>query len=289
MPQAAGGSAKLSGRQTRREVTVSAELVATVVGDLAIEETGNPAGSWVLLWPSLWSTRQVFGEQVAALGATYRLLLLDPPGHGDSGRPPKRFSLEDLARATFQVLDHFDVDRTAIVGGAWGGMVGVQMAALEPTRISSLVTINSPLDAWRGFQRLEMWSLLPLIKVGGPPAAAPFLIGSMLSKTTRKTRPDLVRPMRRDIRACDRTSLFRAARAAMIDRPSLLPLLPTLSLPVLVITGSEDFVPVERARAEADMIPGSQFAVIDDVAHLSAYEAPERVNALLIPFLAANA
>jgi 3-oxoadipate enol-lactonase len=202
---------------------------------------------------------------------------------------PERFSLRDLARATFQVLDHLGIHRTAIVGGAWGGMVGVQMASMEPDRVSSLVTINSPLDAWRGFQRLQMRSLLPLIKIGGPPAAAPFLIAGMLSKTTRTTRPDLVSPMRAHIKACDKTNLFRAARAAMIDRPSLLPLLPTLSLPVLVITGTEDFVPVERARAEAELIPGSRFEVIDDVAHLSAYEAPEQVNALLLPFLAAHA
>ena len=167
-------------------------------------------------------------------------------------------------------------------------MVGVQIAAMAPARVSSLVTINSPLDAWRGFQRLEMWSLLPLIKVGGPRAAAPFLIATMLSKTTRRTRPDLVKPMRADIRACDRTNLLRAARAAMIDRPSLLPLLPTLSLPVLVITGSDYFVPVERARAEAAMIRGSRFEVIDGAAHLSAYEASEQVNALLLSFLAAN-
>jgi 3-oxoadipate enol-lactonase len=268
---------------------MSAYLVATEVGDLAFEQAGTPSGPPVLLWPSLWSTRQVFNAQVAALGDTYRLVLLDPPGHGDSGRPPERFSLEELARATFQVIDHLGIDRTAIVGGAWGGMVGVQMASMKPERISSLVTINSPLDAWHGFQRLQMWSLLPLIKIGGPSAAAPFLIGGMLSRTTRKTRPDLVASIRADIRACDKTNLFRAARAAMIDRPSLLPVLPGLSLPVLVITGSKDFVPVERARAEAALIRGSRFEVIDDVAHLSAYEAPERVNALLLPFLAENA
>lgn len=265
------------------------ELVGTTVGDLAVEEAGTPTGPPVLLWPSLWSTRRVFSEQVAALGDAYRLVLLDPPGHGDSGRPPERFSLAELARATFQVLDHLGIDRTAIVGGAWGGMVGVQMASMEPDRVSSLVTINSPLDAWHGLQRLQMWSLLPLIKVGGPPAAAPFLVGAMLSRTTRKTRPDLVGSVRGDIKACDKTNLFRAARAAMIDRPSLLPVLPALSLPVMVITGSKDFVPVERARAEAALIPGSRFEVIDDVAHLSAYEAPERVNALLLPFLAENA
>lgn len=263
--------------------------ISTDVGELAVEETGNPSGPPVLLWPSLWSTRRVFDAQVAALADTYRLVVLDPPGHGESGRPPERFSLPALADATLTVLDGLGIDRSAIVGGAWGGMVGVQMATMEPARLSCLVTINSPLDAWKGFQRLQMWSLLPLIKLGGPRAAAPFLVGGMLSKTTRRTRPDLVGPMRADIVACDRINLLRAARAAMIDRPSLLPALPSLDLPVLVITGTKDFVPVARARAEASLIRGSQFAVIDDVAHLSAYEAPERVNALLLPFLAAHA
>lgn len=262
-------------------------LVKTCVGDVYVAESGTPGGPPVLLWPSLYCTGAVFAEQARVLSATHRVLTLDPPGHGRSGQVPRRFSLEDTAEATYAVLDAFGIDALAVVGGAWGGMVGIQMAALAPSRVSKLVLINSPLDRWRGRQRVEMVLLAALLKVGGPKAAASVLVPNMVSKTTRTTRPALVDQLREMFRSLDRTRIFRSARSAMLDRPSLLPVLGDISVPVLVIVGSADaLVPTARSRAEAELIPGSRFEVVPDTAHLSAYEAPETVNDLIATFLA---
>ena len=260
--------------------------VKTKIGDLFVGESGNPDGPPVLLWPSLYCTGEVFADQAAALSTTHRVLTLDPPGHGRSGPVPQRFSLEETAAATFAVLDALGVTDVAVVGGAWGGMVGVQMAALAPNRVVSLVLINSPLDSWRGMQRIEMAALTALLKIFGPKGATPLLVPNMLSKTTRKARPERAGAIREMFRSLDRTNICRAARSAMLDRPSLLPILPSLALPVLVIVGSDDgLVPLERARAEAGQIPDSRFEVVNGTAHLSAYEAPDTVNDLVRPFL----
>lgn len=265
---------------------MTSAMVKTNIGSLFVTESGDTNGPPVLLWPSLYCTGAVFADQAASLSATHRVLTLDPPGHGRSGPVPKRFSMEETAVATFAVLDAVGVPEVAVVGGAWGGMVGVQMAAMAPTRLSSLVLINSPLDAWKGIQRIEMALLTALVKIGGPKAATPLLIPNMLSKTTRASSPERVAAIREMFRSLDRTNLGRAARAAMLDRPSLLPVLPTLELPVLVVVGSDDgLVPLGRARAEANLIPGSRFEVVDGTAHLSAYEAPTAVNDLVLSFL----
>lgn len=263
-------------------------MVKTRVGELFVAESGNPEGPPVLLWPSLYCTGAVFAEQQRFLAPAHRVLTLDPPGHGRSGPVPPRFSLEDTAEATCAVLDAFGIEEVAIVGGAWGGMVGVQLAATAPGRVSKVVLINSPMDRWRGRQRAEMVALAALLKVGGPKAAAVVLVPNMVSKATRVRNPTLVEELREMFRSLDRTNLFRAARSAMLDRPSLLPLLGDLEVPVLVIVGSADaLVPVERARAEAMKIPDSRFEVVAETAHLSAYEAPAAVNELLAAFLAA--
>jgi 3-oxoadipate enol-lactonase len=239
-----------------------------------------------VLWPSLYCTGRVFADQASALGVDFRVLTLDPPGHGRSGMPPVRFSLEQTARATFDVMDAFGVDAARVVGGAWGGMVGVQMAVMDPGRVSALVLINSPLDRWRGRQRLEMASLAQLLRIGGPSAAAGLLLSGMLSRATRAARPEVVEPLRRDFLALDRVALSRAARSAMLDRPSLLPVLGRVSVPTLVLAGSDDgLVPIEKSRAEAALIPGAVFVVVDGTAHLSAYEAPEVVTSLIREFL----
>ena len=88
------------------------------------------------------------------------------------------------------------------------------------------------------------------------------------------------------VKALDRVSLHRSARSAMLERPSLLAELSRLEVPVLAIAGGDDRLwPPARARAEVATIPEARFEVIPGTAHLSAFEAPELVNPILIDFL----
>jgi 3-oxoadipate enol-lactonase len=260
--------------------------IDTEVGSLHVDEFGNRALPAVMLWPSLYCTGGVWSDQIAVLAPHHRVLVVDPPGHGRSGVPPRRFTLEATARATLTVLDAFSINDVTIVGGAWGGMVGVVLAALSPDRVRGLVLINSPLDRWRGRQRVEITLLAALLRVGGARLVASLLTNNMLSDRVRRDDPQRVRGFSAELRALDRRGLHRSARSAMLDRPSLLPLLPRLKVPVLVIAGSEDSLwPVAKARAEVAMIPGARFEVVPGTAHLSAFEAPQLVNHLLIEFL----
>lgn len=260
--------------------------VDTEVGSLHVEAFGNHAGPGVLLWPSLYCTGAVWSDQIAALAPHHHVLVVDPPGHGRSGTPPRRFTLAATARATLTVLDALAINDVAIVGGAWGGMVGVELATRTPDRVRGLVLINSPLDRWRGRQRAQMVLLTTLLGVGGPRLVASLLTNHMLSDAVRRDHPERVRGFGAELRALDRRGLHRSARAAMLDRPSLLPLLPHLEVPVLVIAGSDDGLwPLAKARAEAATIPRLRFEVAPGTAHLSAFEAPRLVNQLLIEFL----
>jgi 3-oxoadipate enol-lactonase len=260
--------------------------IETEVGVLHVEEYGDRAKASVLLWPSLYCVGSIWRDQIEALAPRHHLLVLDPPGHGRSGVPPRRFTLAATARATRTVVDAFAVDEVVIIGGAWGGMVGVELAASCPELVRGLVLINSPLDRWHGRQRVEVSLLTALLALGGPKAAASLLSRSMLSARTRRELRDRVVAFTAAVRALDRRSLHRSARSAMLDRPSLLPLLPGLDLPVLAIAGADDSLwPAARAMAEVGAISGARFEVVGDTAHLTAFETPDRVNAMLIEFL----
>jgi pimeloyl-ACP methyl ester carboxylesterase len=260
--------------------------ITTEVGTLHVEERGDPERPTVLLWPSLYCTGSIWEPQIDALLPQYHLLILDPPGHGRSSVPPRRFSLEATARATLAVLDAFAVKDVVLVGGAWGGMVGVQLAATKPGLLRGLVLINSPLDRWRGRQRVAIVALAVGLALGGPRLAKPFLTRGIFSARTRRDAPELPAAFAAQLRSLDRRGLFRAARAAMLDRPSLLPLLPGLDLPVLAIAGADDTMwPATKARAEVGAIAGSRFVAVAGTAHLSAFEAPDVVNKLVVDFL----
>ena len=70
----------------------------------------------------------------------HAVLALDQPGHGRSEGPPLD-SVEALADWTLALLDAAGVRRSAVVGHSMGTLVGLEMAARAPQRVSSLVML----------------------------------------------------------------------------------------------------------------------------------------------------
>jgi pimeloyl-ACP methyl ester carboxylesterase len=70
----------------------------------------------------------------------HAVLALDQPGHGRSDGPPLP-SVEALADWTLALLDAAGVQRTAVVGHSMGTLIGLEMAARAPQRISALVML----------------------------------------------------------------------------------------------------------------------------------------------------
>ena len=64
------------------------------------------------------------------------------------------------------------------------------------------------------------------------------------------------------------------------------PLYPTLALPTQLIWGAQDpWIPVERGRRLAALIPTSRLTVIEGAGHLLQLEAPAELAAAVIDFL----
>jgi 3-oxoadipate enol-lactonase len=77
------------------------------------------------------------------------------------------------------------------------------------------------------------------------------------------------------------------ALAAMRDRPDQTPMLPSIRVPTLVVTGDADAItPPAVCQAMQRAIPGSQLTLIRDAGHMTTMEEPQQVNAALLRFLA---
>src|SRR5271169_4624399 len=101
--------------------------VATRLGRLYYEEHGKKDARTIVLWPSFLTDGGMWDGQVAALEKLGRVIVFDPPGHGHS-EPPPPFSLDDNARALLDALDALGIERFAIAGLSWGGMIGMRVA-----------------------------------------------------------------------------------------------------------------------------------------------------------------
>ena len=262
--------------------------VDTALGRLRLRVTGAEEGDTILFWPSLLMAGDMWAAQAEHFADRYRVVLIDPPGHGASEPLTDAFTFADCARCVVDVLDGLGIAKAHFVGNSWGGMIGATFAATYPDRILRAVLMNCTASAAGRRQRAEYGLLLGLARLLGGirPPLTRSVLKAFLGPTTLRTRPDVVAFVSTTVAHDDLTSCAWAVRSVVPRRPDQRALLGRVTAPVLVVAGAEDATfPITETRAMADAIPGSTFVVLDGVAHLAGLEDPALVNAVIEDFL----
>lgn len=260
-------------------------LIDTALGALAVRVVGE--GPPALLWHSLFVDERSWDRMVTSLARTRRLVIVTGPGHGRSGDPRRRYSIDECVEAAGAVLDNLGVtDPVDWVGNAWGGHVGITFAARWPERCRTLVAVGAPVAALTPVERARTYLLLAAYRVLGP---GRLVVGGitdvLVSPRTRSTDPDAVSLIQDCLRTADRRQLTNAVVSISLHRPDLTALLGQLSVPTLIVTGADHhvFTP-DQARTAAGKIAGGQVAVVDDAAFLIPLESPDTCTRLLLEF-----
>ncbi|MFN7538305.1 MAG: alpha/beta fold hydrolase [bacterium] len=248
--------------------------VITPAGELAVREAGQGTVP-LLLWHGLYAEASVFDPLVKHLAPDYRLLLISAPGHGESGPPVLPLSSAMSGAAVLAVLDAFGLERAAVIGCSWGGIAGLQAALQAPRRISAVAAVNTPFGP--GTSDFGTRSIVWLTGLLGNTAFFGRRVASgFFSRRSRAQNPEIVEEFVAAFPARAPRMLQAAARAVLIERESLLPLLPKLEVPVLVVSGAEDTrYPPAETREIARRIPKARFFTVEDSAHLTPLEQPE--------------
>lgn len=263
--------------------------VSTRLGRWFYEERGHArhdGDATIVLWHSFLCDGGMWDAQVGPLSELGRVVVFDGPGHGKS-EPPPVFTLEDNARALGDALDVLGAKKVIVVGLSWGGMMGMQLALLDPKRVTALALIDTSASPEIIGRQLKYRAMLSTFRRVGLP---PFLVESQVAKAmfgprTLRSRRHLVDRFANDLSGFSREGVYRVGRA-IFWRDDIVPRLGSITAKTLIIHGTDDAaIPVDRARIMADRIPGARLAMIEGAGHLSAVEEPDAVNAQLVPFV----
>ena len=78
----------------------------------------------------------------AGLTETHGALIMDLRGRGLSDKPPTGYSMAEHAADVIALLDHHGIERAAICGHSYGGLLTIYLASEYPDRVSRAVIID---------------------------------------------------------------------------------------------------------------------------------------------------
>lgn len=96
-------------------------------------------------------------KALQTLSQTHRVTAFDLRGHGYSDAPPTGYTSADHAADLLALLDTLGIDKTAIVGHSFGGVIAAHAAAFMPGRVTSVVFSDPYFPALRHLEDVSRW------------------------------------------------------------------------------------------------------------------------------------
>jgi 3-oxoadipate enol-lactonase len=241
---------------------------------------GSDCPALLLVGPSLGTSVEALWSDCAHLLAPrFEVVGWDLPGHGRSRPAGAPYLVDELADGVRTVADRPAEGRPVFyAGNSVGGAVGFQLA-LDPGRISAVVTIGS---APRIGEPAGWNDRAALVRRAGTPVMVAGSAERWFAPGFADRRPEVVSALLEALMDADRESYALACEALaefdVRDRVADVKLL------LLSCGGRHDpVVPPDVLRA---MVPGIETHVFEDCAHQPPVEAPAAVAQVATDFFA---
>jgi 3-oxoadipate enol-lactonase len=229
---------------------------------------------------SLGSDLRIWDDVAARLLPYFRVVRYDKRGHGLTDAAPPPYSADELAQDVAGLLDTLAIEQAVICGVSVGGLIAQAFALTYPRRVPALILCDTgarigSVDSWQ--QRVDT-----VLAGGLKPLESPTM-ERWFSAPFRERRPA-------DIRGYS-NMLLQTSVAGYVGTCCALrdsdfrQAISRLRIPTLVLCGADDIAtPPELGTELAGLIPGAQFSLIENAAHLPCIEQPEKMTETMMQF-----
>ena len=235
-----------------------------------VEGKGDPALVFVHCWGC---DRHLWDNQVSGFARNHRVVAIDLPGHGESGKERKNYSIEGYGDHIKRVVTKLVLKRVVLIGSSMGGPVALEAARLMPERVIAIVPVDTLHNVEERMPAERVDAILKQIGADYKGEITKVMNQFLFAPTT----PTAVK----DRMLSQATSLppemaLRILRAAMTYDPT--PTLQMIKVPIRAINADRTPTNLDNNRKHA-----SQFDVVimKGVGHYPMLEDPERFNELL--------
>lgn len=210
-------------------------------------------------------------------------------GYGQSDKAPGDVSLGIQNRVLAALLDHWRLERPAVIGHDFGGATLLRTHLLDGRDFDRIVLIDPVAISPWGSPFFRHVREHEAAFAGVPDYIHEAIVRAYVRTAAflpidEATLDGIVAPW---TRGEGKAAFYRQiAQADSAYTDTVQPLYARIARPVLILWGREDsWIPLERGEALHTLIPGSQLRVIPDAGHLVIEEQPGQLIDAIRPFL----
>jgi 3-oxoadipate enol-lactonase len=188
-----------------------------------------------------------------------------------------------------EALDQTGLDRAAIGGVSYGGLIAVAFAARYPQRVSSLVLVSAPPPSWRPDARVNFYLRAPRL------LTPVFMFASLrMYREIAAAHPGRLASLRESARhgANVLTHMFHPSRMArrvhLLERANFEGVR-RVNVPTLVVTGDphlDRVVSVRSTHEYLSLFPHAHVSSVERTGHLGLITRPDVFAGIVARFVA---
>ncbi|EXS71523.1 alpha/beta fold hydrolase [Sphingobium sp. Ant17] len=229
----------------------------------------SPAAPLVIL-PGLMCDSRMFG---ATLGAFPDSCAID----GYYGGADRIEAMAD------HVLAHMPA-RVSLLGHSMGARIALEVVRKAPERVERLALVDTGVHTPKPGEREGRYALRDLGRTQGMAALVAQWLPPMLGFAGLRNEALMDSLYAMTVSAG--LPVYEAQIEALLNRPSVDALLPTIACPTFAMVGRQDqWSPVAQHEAIVAAISGAQLRVVEGAGHMMPAEAPEAFNQIVREWL----
>jgi len=236
------------------------------------------AGKPLLCFHSTPASAQFYRPQLEAFSDRYRVIAFDLRGHGDSAKPEGEYRISAFLDDYLEIVRKLYLDRFVLVGCSVGGIVAQLYALAQPHTLAGLVLIGAPCSRRgrdvAGFHRA--------VRERGWEA----VVRGLVDKQLHPSMPAEVKAWA--VAEYLKTPLHvrEAEEEALLAQVHHTEQVGRIAVPTLLTAGeAEEREIFEQMEFMSRTIPGAEWHVFPNAAHMPNFEQPEAFNPVLARFL----
>jgi pimeloyl-ACP methyl ester carboxylesterase len=227
----------------------------------------------------------MWDEQVKILSKDYYCVRYDVRGLGTSQAGDGQFTMEMFVDDLESIIDGLKLNKPLLCGLSMGGYISLRAAERIQEKFSALILCDTKSVADDNEGKLKRAAAIKQINTGGfAPFIESFVLNCFGEKFVKEHKPDFEEVVSRSKK--NNPIGVKGCILAMAGRTDTTNVLKNISVPTLVICGSEDKLsPPEVMKSMVEQIPNSEIVLVDGAGHMTPIEKPEIVTGAIQKFL----